>query len=112
MMNAWTPGPWEAVDVPGWDVVEVTTIHRVAQHLIPVVRVDVGYEGMIRVEQEANAQLISAAPELANALHIALRKLDTCEQSYRRGGGREFADSIAEVIKRGLAALAKARGDS
>jgi hypothetical protein len=59
--NPWTPGPWlyqgftEAGDTSGWYVV-------VAPHRV------ISVEGRDEEEADANARLIAAAPEMAEAL--------------------------------------------
>jgi hypothetical protein len=64
-MSKHTPGPWifiEGGPLEGDTV--ITTQDRMNGDIIPIVDMDTDYEGEIGIEQEANAKLIAAAPEL------------------------------------------------
>lgn len=60
-----TSGPWIVVEggpLEGDTV--ITTQERISGDVIPIVDMDTDYEGEIGLEQQANAKLIAAAPEM------------------------------------------------
>lgn len=60
-----TPGPWITIEGgPLEGDVVITTQARLAGDMIPIVDMDTDFEGEVGVEQEANAKLIVAAPEM------------------------------------------------
>jgi hypothetical protein len=99
----WTPGPWTLVDVTG-DEIAITTEARMADDIIPIVEVLIDWNEPLESEQQANALLIAAAPELYEALERALNWLS----SYP-GQGTMGIDGPYEQAR---SALAKARGES
>jgi hypothetical protein len=103
----WTPGPWWVgrnersvvcnTEIPEWhtaDSVEYYGGHLVAESMAP-----------------ANARLIAAAPELAEALEKLLRKVD---QFIEMPDGMSAAAGRAldEATDAARAALAKAKGET
>ena len=88
--TSWTPGPWYVPKARGY------AHGPVDKNDVPVVT----WTGMARPRQEngmANAHLIAAAPDLYDALLLAM-------QSIHPGNGTDLAVCNA--------ALAKARGES
>ena len=88
MKNQHTPGPWK---VAGNSIVTENDTHCIA-----VIEDDGGYEAP-HDQRDANAQLISAAPEL----------LEACEWSLGSIDAERFPNSHAGLIK----AIAKAKGE-
>ena len=94
METKWTPGPWYCVE-------QNKTIVRSSSAKEEVARASHCY--MNRGEREANAHLISAAPELYEALEVAEEALS------------DIADDegwLAPIRSQINAALSKARGES
>lgn len=80
-MNEHTPGPWVAVEHEGengywWQVLQGAwdVSHNGASD--PGVVADARYSAMTPAENEANARLIAAAPELLEAAKDFIRKVD------------------------------------
>ena len=101
--GAWTPGPWEA--------------ETLADRSPPNVRPWVGRLGESRyaalscgdtqAEAIANAHLIAAAPELYEALTLALRAMEGTDDALHRAG---FMKGVANpAIETARAALSKAK---
>lgn len=77
-----TPLPWvlaEPVSEFEDDVVEISTAIRIADNVIPIAKVSIGYAGAVGEEQRANAAYIVHAcnlyPELVEALERAQEEL-------------------------------------
>lgn len=68
-----TPGLWTAQENED-DEIEITTATR--DGMIPICRVETGFIGKIEDEQQANARLIAAAPDLAEAAAFAKAALE------------------------------------
>lgn len=91
-----TKGPWLCFEEePGISDTVITTQERELNSQVCIVTIDVDFDGRIGDEQQANASLITAAPDLYEALEVIL--------SIEVLGGA--AKSLAED------ALAKARGE-
>lgn len=103
----WTPGPWKAMPPDSWGDMEITAPSRDGKIEISLLKTD--YNGLIGVEQVANARLIAAAPDLYDScdpdtLDAIADEIDCFEHSARTAGLRSLA-------KRQRAAQAKARGE-
>lgn len=88
-----TPGPWEA----GGTLIGVGKI-TIRQHLDGSRKAD---------ELEANARLISAAPDMYEALKHALSDMDKIDELCKIAGVHKFTMMRREI----QSALAKARGE-
>lgn len=104
----WTPGPWEVYDCSGTQM-EKSRYENGAFQVFSddcdhhaVADCSCNHTCRMEDEIEANAHLIAAAPELYDALEVALVVLENME-AY--GVGRLHAADQAR------AALAKARGE-
>lgn len=88
-MSARTPGPWVTDDVYKDDIARY-----VMSEVLPFPRTIARLElGQDRAEQEANARLIAAAPELLEALE-------------------RYVDHFGDPLKCARAAIAKATGET
>lgn len=93
-----TPGPW--FGQAGFsDDVEITAESR--EGMAAICSMDLDFTGHIGVEQEANARLIAAAPDLLEALIAALDAANALEIS-----SAHFPRATVE------SAIARARGES
>lgn len=104
-MSKHTPGPW----VIDWNVSRLDVFSIDASKLVATLRRSTLSEGIDQTAI-ANARLISAAPELLQALQSMLQWMPV----YPAGadgivGGRE---AHAEAIKAARAAIAKATGEA
>ena len=95
----WTPGPWGAkqneleLGIYGWDV---ASSHILVAHV---------YQGgPTKQRAKANAHLIAASPDLAEALERCVLTLEEQEPV-------QFSHAYT-ALKEARAALARARGDS
>ncbi|MBK1633773.1 hypothetical protein CKO31_24145 [Thiohalocapsa halophila] len=104
----YTPGPWRVLDLRTAERPrEVITVGTQAGAICRL-RNDVS-ERTISAEDEANAHLIAAAPDLAAALAVALEFLEFC---WRDVSLNEYAEEQREQAELAIrAALAKARGE-
>jgi len=85
-----TPGPWLMREADFDDgCTEITTDGR-GNKVVPIASIDTGYTGKIGYEQEANARLIAAAPDMLEALRLAYAVLPN---------GRELAAVIDAIAK-------------
>ena len=97
-----TPGPWMLTEGDRFDKeMVITTQYRLDESIGCICEMDVYFTGQIGIEQEANARLIAAAPELLEALQNML-------------GLTEASDYMAlgEIEQQARAAIAKATGGS
>lgn len=99
-MNGWTPGPWHAspnarfiYNEAGWPVGDALVYHG----------------KFTQAEMHANAQLIAAAPDMAEALQALLTAVDTNELASAMAchSVAAFAN-VMDAIEPARAALAKA----
>lgn len=98
-MSKHTQGPWIVVEggpLEGDTV--ITTQSRIAGDIVPIVDMDTEWEGEIGIEQQANAKLIAAAPQLLEALAETLIYLPEHPEDR----------SLREAVCRARAAIAKA----
>ena len=72
--NAWTPGPWIVGRIPIIDAGRKAKYSNVEYALLNVYVERAG-------EAEANARLIAAAPQMAEALQQMLEDHDPCEHN-------------------------------
>jgi hypothetical protein len=100
-MYARTPGPWEARRDPShFDTLSsVVGGSARAGRIDRELMVEVGGRGTVG-SQEANTRLIAAAPELLEALELAITRLDT-----------NHSEDLA-VYDKAKAAISKAKGES
>lgn len=93
-----TPGPW--FEQTGFsDDVEITAESR--EGMVAICSMELGYTGNIGVEQEANARLIAAAPDLLGALEEFSREYD----GFEDGNG-----DPCPVLAKARAAIDRATG--
>lgn len=102
-----TKGPWEVCD-------DDTSVHSPSQDMIVHTAEMPGDPAMYPQsfeEEEANARLIAAAPELLEALKIAEGELRAISEVISTYGVEECLQTVAE-LKKIRAAIAKAEGRS
>jgi hypothetical protein len=97
-----TPGPWEVVEDDFDEALHITCEARAG--MIPICKVDVGYDGPIEDEQHANASLITAAPDLLEALESVTELI---ELLVLVGDEKPENGSPCQLAR---AAIAKAKG--
>lgn len=106
-----TPGPWfEQVGFS--DDVEITAESR--EGMVAICAMDLGFTGHIGVEQEANARLIAAAPDLLEACVEAAKTFRRYESLHLDKGtvdGAQKAAANASQAKSIEAIIARARGE-
>lgn len=103
-MSKHTKGPWVIFEggITDKEIV-ITTQERNEAPKVPICEMDVFFDGIVGEEQEANAYLIAAAPELLEALDIL------CELDENNVYMDEAWRSAFRIAR---AALAKAKGES
>lgn len=105
-MTEHTPGPWRAVDVsqtyPEWQIV---TDEYECQYIADVMPVDLALN---IADTEANARLISAAPDLLAALEAVLQD---CDRVVCPLCGEARGHSLGAGCDLATQAIAKARGE-
>lgn len=77
-MSGHAQGPWHIRD-EGHDVLNITNELR-SDRMAPICTVGVGYDEPFESQQQANAHLIAAAPELVEALERFVK----CRRSLDR----------------------------
>lgn len=98
----WTPGPWIVAEGDGQYLWEVRAPNEPAKARRTIARPS----GRDRL---ANARLIAAAPDLAEALEQAAEALERAASAFRTEVARQtFLDEAAAA----RAALSKARGET
>ena len=108
MSAAHTPGPWSLS--ASFDRVERRVIHGDNPPLVWEIARGINSahpDYMPRDEQIANARLIAAAPELLEALEVALETIDGQAELLRACGA---AYGIGATLQRAGEAIAKAKG--
>lgn len=96
-----TPGPWVADDDQyDTDVILITTIDRLERSMVEIAKIDVGFNDPFEAEQQSNARVIAAAPEVLEAL----RDLLVLAQAHY-----PIPAAKGEIV-RARAAIAKATG--
>jgi hypothetical protein len=69
MNEKFTPAPWIYQDGDNFEKdTVITTESRIDSCIVPICEMDVYFDGDLGAEQEANAALIAAAPEMYNLL--------------------------------------------
>jgi len=97
---SYTKGPWFIELDQHRDTAYVTSDSR--DGFIPICNIGIGFQVEIEIEQEDNAKLIAAAPELLEALEIFFDK----EMGITHGDRRDDLDPVYFARK----AIAKAKG--
>ena len=101
-MSKHTPGPWILTEGNRFDKeMVITTQYRLDASIGCICEMDVYFTGLIGIEQEANARLIAAAPELLEALQNMLGLTEASDYMGAR-----------EIEQQARAAIAKATGGS
>lgn len=90
-----TPGPWQFRD----GGIETLNYHPIAR---------INDDPAFKVQMEANARLIAAAPELLEAAEQSLIHLEVMVLPYAKD--KDEISSVKDVIEICKAAIAKARG--
>ncbi|WP_257834576.1 hypothetical protein [Burkholderia glumae] len=125
----WTPGPWSLTTVP----TSIGSCHKIGPFpsagdrretcacvYADGIRIGIDEKIPAAVELFANAKLIAAAPELVEALQVAMRAasdtLFVLRDILRNDGGADprlenLADALDKATDIGYAALAKATGE-
>jgi len=106
-MGEWTKGPWHLSEETTRDALRSRLVHGLPEGMLAIVRVEHqgGYYG------DANANLIAAAPDLAEALARFYRLSLVIESAVRRVESSK-RDAVVEVIHAARAALKKAKGEA
>ena len=107
MTQRHTPGPWRVVNVNGHTVIVIAKPGTILQYEIANF-----HNFSTSIEQEANARLGAAAPELLEASGLALNQLSYALQSASFEGDPVALGSISSAMKKLRAAIAKAEGRS
>lgn len=102
----WTAGPWRVGDAG----TAVFGPKRDDGSLPQTVAV-VSRAALATDENRANARLIAAAPDMAEALKECAARLEMAASDANGRGDQEDAAGFARIATRARAALAKARGE-
>ena len=105
-MSAHTEGPWFCKFDDFDEELHITSAVLEASNMVEICRVGVGFDQPFEAEQQANARLIAAAPELLAALKAAHAALDSIYET--EGLLTEERATLARIE----AAIAKAEGTS
>ena len=111
-----TPGPWMLTEGNRFDKeMVITTQYRLDASIGCICEMDVYFTGLIGIEQEANARLIAAAPELLEALQNMMAIVDDAPKGvasyYANGEDAPWSDFDREITA-ARAAIAKATGSA
>lgn len=99
MTTEFTPYPWKVLEIAGSD--DVYGVYADAENAFVALTVS-------GPNKEANARLISAAPELYEALENVLKAMETDEDAEPQ---QSWLDNLYRSADVARAALAKARGE-
>jgi hypothetical protein len=109
-MNQHTPGPWIA---NGYDVRQDALRHggRMIAYCGPSHTPAAEYPAQCRSQDEANARLIAAAPELLNRLYLVLPYLEDLRDSEAKSKSPTYKPGVLKkMVADTAAAIAKAEG--
>jgi len=102
--TAHSPAPWRSYKSDDGKVIEIGASG--ADHIWLVATLPEPRDGDLRLEQAANARLITASPDLLEACEFTIDLLDHLSSAdFARGGDREARLKL-------MAAVAKARGQA
>ena len=94
-----TRGPWKLERLTGDNGIGIRVTGPVVSGYTAFIRTRWAHENQ-RIEQEANAQLIAAAPDLLDALHEARRAIgDHCAPNDCYATGPMTGDSIRDLVQ-------------
>lgn len=108
----WTDAKWIVVADDGVDVLIGFEEDFVDGHSFCAVAAAYSHSLIGRDEAHANARLISAAPDMAEALQASTQLIDSILIASGEAMVETFAQKLAAQIGTNRAALAKARGET
>lgn len=95
-MGKHTAGPWLITD-DRFDGTVVTSQSRVDDSMAPIAKVDCHWDEPFGIEQQQNARLIAAAPELLDALERSLNWLASYPGGNANGCYNQARAAIAKA---------------
>ncbi len=104
-----TPGPWIVKEDDFQAEFVITTQQRQDESKVPICGIDVYFDGQIGIEQQANVNLIAAAPELLEALKDAMSLIEALMPGVRHIPLQDYA-ALNNTPLKARAAIAKAGG--
>jgi len=94
-----TRGPWISVECKSFNCeIEITTQARVDLGMTSICDLDIDFEGEFGVEQQANAKLIVAAPEMLTALRASKSALTHSRPDDCWATGPATGDHIEDLV--------------
>ena len=111
MTDEYTPGPWTVGNSAGWDmpIVEANG-HRIATMERNNYRATTALSAPAKAEDETNARLIAAAPDLLEALEKVVINI---EDFINPNGEFDFTPEAGrKMVKECEAAIEAAKGDA
>lgn len=95
-MSKYTPGPWTITE----DDTKITAVHPLRKHAYEIVTIHYAFK---HDQFRANAKLIAAAPDMAEALRDVLEIV-----TWIGSGNAAYQIDVDEALRKAYAALAKA----
>ena len=120
MNTKFTKGPWIICDGDSTDSSDlITTNYRsVENNIVPIAEIETEFDGIIGTEQEANAHLIAAAPDmyemaesLSHELNMAIDEINTMRDIHNKDNLTPADHWDKESLHEAQLTLAKARGE-
>lgn len=99
-----TPGPWKAEEYLDHNDNPCVAVMGSDGEMVYV-------ETHATAEDRANARLVSAAPELREALELVMTKVDKFKRNHNGDMDGDFPECMHDWARKAYAALTKARGE-